>query len=194
MEGRLSVIVSLIGYRGTGKTTVGMLLAERLGWKCMDTDEQIQERAGCSIRQLFEQQGEAAFRDLESAVIAECVRGHRVVLSLGGGAILRSENRQRLSVAGPVVWLMAEPSVIRQRLQADPRSWTQRPALLAADSGPASSGSPAAADEIDRVLAERLPIYESCADVRVATDDKTPTEIVEAILAALDLQPERGLS
>ena len=191
------MIVSLIGYRGTGKTTVGMLLAERLGWRCIDTDEEIQQRAGCSIRQIFERQGETAFRDLESAVIADCVRSHRVVLSLGGGAVLRPENRQRIAVAGPVVWLMADPAVIRQRLNADPLSWAQRPSLLAADadeSGRASVTPPSSMDEVERVLSERLPIYDSCADVRVSTDDKAPAAIVDAIVAALDLQTGRGLS
>lgn len=185
------MIISLIGYRGTGKTTVGHLLAERLGWTCVDTDAQIQQRTGRSIRSIFESEGESTFRDLESAEIAYWARQHRIVLSLGGGAILRAENRQQLAVAGPVVWLTAEPATIRGRLHADPASWAQRPALLDNQQG-AHPSSPL--DEIERVLSERLPHYQSCADLTFATEKHSPAELADAILAALDLRPERGLS
>lgn len=185
------MIISLVGYRGTGKTTVGLLLAERLGWTCVDTDAQIQQRTGRSIRSIFESDGESAFRDLETAEIGYWARQHRIVLSLGGGAILRVENRQQLSVAGPVVWLTAQPDTIRKRLHADPASWSQRPSLLANQATP---GANAVLDEIEQVLNERIPLYQSCADLTLATEDRSPAELADAIVAALDLRPERGLS
>ena len=93
----------LIGLRGTGKSTVGRVLAGRLEWPCFDTDTLVQERAGMSIRALFEQQGEAAFRRLESEVVQECAGQDRVVIASGGGAILNSENVAALKQDGFVV-------------------------------------------------------------------------------------------
>ena len=90
------MIISLIGYRATGKTTVAMLLAERLGWTCVDTDDEIQRLAGVSIQSIFETSCEPVFRDYESRVIAELTRRHKLVLSLGGGAVMRDENRRAI--------------------------------------------------------------------------------------------------
>src|SRR5688500_16237666 len=95
----------LIGYRGTGKTTVARLLAERLGWPWLDADDEIERRAGKSIAEIFADGGEAGFRDLESHVLAEIVHRDRHVLALGGGAILRAENRAMIKQSSTVVWL-----------------------------------------------------------------------------------------
>ena len=172
------MIISLIGYRGTGKTTVGMLLADRLGWACIDSDRQIQETVGKSIRQIFDEDGEAAFRDWESRVITELTRRHKLVLALGGGAVLRESNRRAIQVAGPVVWLSADARTIQERLQADPETFRQRPSLTGL--------SPV--DEVSRVLAERLPIYQQAADVTIETDAKSPKEIVDVIIERLELE------
>ncbi len=178
------MVISLIGYRATGKTTVGSLLAERLGWTCFDTDVQLQHWVGKSIREIFAEEGEAKFREYEAQVVRDLARRHKVVLALGGGAVLRPENRQAIRVAGPVVWLTAEPATIQARLADDPETQRLRP--------PLSTGS--AVDEVQRVLAERLPIYQACADCVVNTDGKSPRELVDAILAELDLTPGRDLS
>lgn len=175
------MIVSLIGYRATGKTTVGHLLSERLGWSFVDTDEQIQQDVGKSIRQIFELDGEDVFRQYETQVIRRLVRRHKLVLSLGGGAVLLPENRQLIGGAGPVIWLTAQPATIRARLLDDPQTQFTRPTL--------TSGS--AAEEVERVLAERMPIYEACADRTVAVDTRTPREIVDTIMAELELLPEK---
>src|SRR5262245_31375942 len=119
----------LIGYRGTGKSTVAHLLAERLGWRSVDSDERIEELAGCSIADIFASQGEGAFRDLESQVVAELAAGDQTVLSLGGGAVLRPENRATLAAAGPMVWLTASPETLWGRIQADPETAARRPNL-----------------------------------------------------------------
>ncbi len=98
--------------------------------------------------------------------------------------MLDPENRKALSIAGPLVWLVASPATIRQRLASDPQTDAMRPAL---------SGL-SASDEIEEVLRQRQHIYQACADLQVDTEGRSPGEIVDAILAALDLTPERKLS
>ena len=93
----------LIGYRGSGKTTVARRVAERLGWKWLDADVELERRAGQSIKQIFADSGEAAFRDLESAVVKDLARLEGHVIALGGGAVMREENRAALSGRGQVV-------------------------------------------------------------------------------------------
>ena len=177
------MLIALTGYRGTGKTTVGQLLAERLGWRCVDTDAEIEALAGQSIRQLFDNDEEERFRDLESQVIHHLTRQHKLVLALGGGAVLREDNRQALSVAGPVVWLRAAPDTIFRRICDDPISTQQRPNLT----------QQGGLSEIEQLLKERLPIYESCADCTIDTDEMTPAQIADAILDALDIPPQANL-
>lgn len=174
------MLISLTGYRGTGKTTVGQLLAERLGWRCVDTDAEVEALVGRPIRQIFTDEGEERFRELESQVISQMTRQHKLILALGGGAVLRPENRTALQVAGPVVWLRATPETVFERIADDPLSCDQRPNLTAAGGF----------DEVKHVLAERLPIYESCSDCAVDTDGRAPRDIVDAILDALDITPQ----
>src|SRR5262245_20417230 len=121
--------IILIGYRGTGKTTVAQLLAGRLGWEAIDADRVLEARYGRSIREIFAEEGEAGFRDKEAAVLEESCRGQRAVLASGGGVVLRPENRQRVTAAGFVVWLTADPETIWQRLQGDQSTADRRPAL-----------------------------------------------------------------
>jgi len=170
------VIISLIGYRATGKTTVGSMLAESLGWHWVDTDVEIQRVAGMSIRAIFDNFGEAKFREMESQVIRDLLRRHKLVLSLGGGAILAEDNRLAIKTAGAVVWLTAPLVTIRHRLNSDPATLEQRPALTQAG----------AADEIETVLAERKPLYEDCADLTLSTETLTPKQLVDEIVEFLD--------
>ncbi|MFO1021301.1 MAG: shikimate kinase [Planctomycetales bacterium] len=102
----------LIGYRGSGKTSVGRELSRRLGWPCIDADDLIEARAGCSIREMFETRGEPYFRDLEEEVVAEILRGNSQIISPGGGAILRETTRARMRASGPVVWLQGSAEVL----------------------------------------------------------------------------------
>ena len=164
--------ISLIGFRGTGKTTVGKLLAQRIGFLCVDTDEVIEQRSGRSITELFEQRGEAEFRDIESEVIAELTAKTGRVLSLGGGAILREANRERIRACGPVVWLRANVVTIAQRMDLDPTTAARRPNLT-------SAGGTA---EIEDLLRERLPLYEACASLAIDTDHRSPEELVDSIV------------
>jgi len=162
----------LIGARGSGKTVVGRALAARLGRPFVDTDERIEQRAGCTIMEIFGGAGEGHFRELERAMIAEVTAGGGQVISVGGGAVLREDNRTRLHRAGRCVWLAAPPDVLAARLRSDPRSATLRPALTGAD--------PDA--EIRRVLAERVRYYQSLADDRIETTGLSVAQVVEAVV------------
>src|SRR3954447_21902345 len=100
----------LIGYRGSGKSTVGRLLAERLGWAFVDADEELEIRAGRSIADIFTTDGEPAFRALESAVLRELASRDRHVIACGGGVVLRDDHRRLLRTGGHCVWLTGDPA------------------------------------------------------------------------------------
>jgi shikimate kinase len=165
----------LIGYRGTGKSTVARHLAERLGYDSVDADEEIERRAGKSIAAIFADDGEASFRDLESRLVVELAHLRRTVVALGGGAVLREANRMAIRAAGPVVWLMAPVDVIVARLAADPATTGRRPNLT----------NRGGREEIETVLAERTPIYRQCATLTVDTNGKTCAQVADEIAANL---------
>jgi shikimate kinase len=161
----------LTGYRGSGKSTVARLLAQRLGWTWLDADVVLEQRSGRTIREIFAEQGEPAFRDLEAALLAELCACPRHVIATGGGVILRADNRQRMKQAGRIVWLTAEPGVLWQRLLEDAATSLRRPDL--------SVGGLA---EIEDLLRVRQPLYEACADWIVDTTQRSPDEVVDMIL------------
>ncbi len=167
--------IALIGYRGTGKTAVAQQLALRLGWDWIDADVELELRAGKSIAAMFADDGEPAFRDLETAVLADLIERPRTVLALGGGVVLRAENRELLRRAGSVIWLKAEPETIERRIAEDASTAARRPNLTAA-------GGIA---EIRQLLAEREPFYEACARVQVDTEGKPPADVAAEILDAV---------
>src|SRR5262245_14443378 len=106
----------LIGYRGSGKSAVARALSRRWNCACIDADEELERRAGKTIRQIFQDDGEADFRDRESAVLADLARRHDVVVATGGGVVLRPENRKLLR-RGRVVWLTAPAETLWRRMQ-----------------------------------------------------------------------------
>lgn len=167
--------LALIGYRGTGKTTVAQLLAAHLGWPWCDADVEVETRAGKSIKQIFADEGESAFRDREQTIVAELTARDRWVLALGGGAILREPNRACLRGRCHVVWLTATPATLAARIAGDATTAERRPALLA-------GGGLA---EIATLLAAREPLYRDCADCIVSTEDRTPQSIAAEILGHL---------
>ncbi len=167
--------IFMIGYRGTGKSTVARALAELLGFDCVDADDLIEERAGKSIAAIFADDGEAAFRDLESQVVRELAARLRTVVALGGGAVLREGNRIAIKAAGPVVWLIASVDSIAKRLAADETTAGRRPNLTA-------MGGRA---EIESLLAQRTPVYRDCATLVVDTEGKTAAQVADEIKAAL---------
>ncbi len=165
----------LIGYRGTGKTTVARRVAELLGLECFDADAEVEDRAGKSIKRIFEDDGEPAFRDLEVQVIADLVLRGDVVLSLGGGAVMREETRRAIA-AGTVVWLTARPETILTRMVEDTNTTEQRPNLT-------TSGGLA---EITSLLSHREPVYRACADFTVETDAKSAEQVAQEIVCLVE--------
>jgi shikimate kinase len=167
--------IVLIGYRCTGKTTTGRLLAARLGWPLVDTDTVIQERAGRTIKEIVAAGGWPEFRRREREVIADLAAGTGQVISAGGGAVLDEENRKRLRAGGRVILLSATPETLWQRMKADPKTAAERPNLT--DSGGIA--------EIEKVLAERRPIYQAACHYEVPADRLDPEKVADRILAWL---------
>jgi shikimate kinase len=176
-------MIVLIGYRGTGKTTVARLLAARLGWTWADLDDAIEQRAGKSIAAVFAEEGEPAFRDFEQRELARLVTREQLVLATGGGVVVRPENRELLQGVsqrgGRVVWLRASPETIHERMSRDGTTAARRPNLTAAGG----------LNEIIQVLRQRMPWYAQCADATLDTEDKTPEQAVDALCQLPTLQP-----
>jgi shikimate kinase len=160
-------VIVLVGFMGAGKTTVGRMLAAKLGLPFADSDEVIEERAGRPIRRIFAEDGEPAFRDLEHAVIAGLLAGPNMVLALGGGAAAHPVTRSLLAGV-PVVYLRVGYDEAMSRVAGD----TGRPMLARPD--------------VQSVYADRQALYASVATVTVDTDRRRPDEIVLAVLAGVD--------
>jgi shikimate kinase len=161
----------LIGYRGSGKTTVAAELARLLGWEWRDADDEIERRAGKTIKEIFASTGEQSFRDQEAAVVADLAELNRNVIALGGGAVLREESRQAIRGSGQVVWLQASPEILYQRIVGDASTAERRPNLTAA-------GGQA---EVERLLAIRAPVYAACADLTVDAGTVAPPGLARQI-------------
>jgi shikimate kinase len=168
----------LIGYRGSGKTTVAAALSEQLKWPWIDADAELEQRAGKTIKQIFADEGETAFRDLEGAVLKDFTKLDRHILALGGGVILRPENRELLLGRGKTVWLKASPEALFERISSDATTAERRPNLT-------GQGGLA---EIRTLLAERMPLYTAAADVTIDAEDKSPEGIAREIIAKLQLK------
>lgn len=164
--------IVLIGYRGTGKSTVGKRLAARLGRECLSTDAEIVTRAKRTIPEIVAQEGWEYFRDLESAVCRDLAGRDQLVIDTGGGAILRAQNVEALKKSGTLFWLTASVETIAKRIGGD----NQRPSL---------TGTKSFIEEIQDVLREREPRYQAAADHIIATDGRTIDQLVEALLALL---------
>jgi len=171
-------LLFLIGYRGSGKSIVARLLAERLGWKWCDADVVLEARHGRNVRQIFADEGEAGFRDKEALLLEELCKLQHHVIATGGGVILRPENRQRLRDSGQVVWLTADAQTLWRRLEEDATTGERRPVLTVGG-----------LTEIEELLRVREPWYRACAHKMVNTTGRSAADVVDAIFAIL---PERG--
>lgn len=163
--------IILIGFMGTGKTTVSHHLSHLLAMQEVDTDRLIAEREGMSIPELFRTRGEAYFRDCETKLLLELQQRHNLIVSCGGGMALRSENAAYMKQAGCVVLLTATPQTIYERVKDN----TNRPLL---------NGN-MNADYIENMLNERWDRYLAAADVIVETDGKTISEICADLIDRL---------
>lgn len=159
--------IVLTGFMGTGKTEVGRLLARRLGYKFIDADSIIEEEQKMPITEIFKRFGEPYFRDIESEVIKRLSEMEKVIISTGGGVVLREENMNNLRKKGIIICLMASPETIYERTKDD----TSRPLLQVKDP----------LQRIRELLNFRRPYYEK-ADIMIDTDGKTPEEVAEDII------------
>ena len=166
--------IYLTGYRGTGKTTVGQLISKGLGIDCLDLDDVIEMEAGMTIREVFDQGGESLFRELETVALKRVAADDVAprVISLGGGAILRQENRDVIGQTGVCIWLTASAETIAARIIADETTGARRPSL--------TSLSPA--EEIEKLLADREPLYRDAADLTLSTDSKSPEQLSREVI------------
>jgi shikimate kinase len=164
----------LIGYRGTGKSSVAAQLAPRLGLDVVHLDAEIERRAGRSIPAIVAELGWPGFRDLEEAVVRDGAARQGVILDCGGGVVEREANFDVLRRCGPVVWLRASVAVIVQRIAGD----SQRPSL---------TGTQSFTDEVAEVLARRTPLYQRLAHYEVDTDRRSIDQITQDIVRMLDL-------
>ncbi|MBI3996574.1 MAG: shikimate kinase [Candidatus Omnitrophica bacterium] len=161
--------VILIGFMGTGKTTVGKRLAKRLGWEFVDVDQLIEARAKIPIARIFAERGEPVFRRMERRCIGRVIHGHHQVIATGGGAVVDPQNRARLRASGLVVCLTARPAVILSRVGRKP---AMRPMLEKSHANPLS--------RIRSLMQERAAAYAK-ADLTIDTSGLSVDETVERI-------------
>jgi shikimate kinase len=160
--------ILLVGMMGAGKTTTGKLVAQKLGWDYVDSDEEVEKETGLTVPELFDRDGEAAFRNAETRALRRgCASTLPVVVSVAGGAVLRAENRALLQASGRVVWLRARPETLATRVG----DGAGRP-LLHGDAG-------AALRALDAV---RRPLYAEVADETIDVDDLGPDEVAARIV------------
>jgi shikimate kinase len=166
----------LIGYRGTGKSTVAQLLAKKLGMAVISLDQEIVRQAGRSIPAIVAEHGWPYFRDLESEVTQRVAQHDHLIVDAGGGVILRKENVEHLQRNGRLFWLRAAVPVIVARIE----SGTERPALTERKSF---------TEEVEEVLRERTPLYDAAADYRIDTDHITAEQAADEVARLYAAQP-----
>ena len=170
--------IALIGFMGTGKTAVGEALAARLGKELVETDALVVEKAGMSIPEIFERDGEIAFREMEIAVIKEIAKKDNIIISCGGGVVLNKINIDRLRNKCIIINLEAAPSVIAERTAGN----DERPLLAVNDR----------IKEIKELLDYRRPFYERAADIEIDTSDLDIDAVVKKILGELEENAGNG--
>jgi len=167
--------IVLIGYRCSGKTAVGKILARELGMDFLDTDPLIEEKAGCSIETIIATKGWDHFREIEKGLIEEVSRGDNLVIATGGGVVMDKENVKNLKRNAWVVWLDGTPEVLKERMDKEQRSGKIRPSLTGADP----------LEEIREVLSIRKPLYEQAGHLMVDTSSLSAGETAVLIMKNL---------
>jgi shikimate kinase len=169
---RSAMNIVLIGYRGTGKSTIGRILAAKLGRQLLSTDNEVIRRVGKPIPAIVAAHGWEYFRDEETAVCLDLAGRDNLVIDTGGGAVLRQQNVDVLKRNGRLFWLTASVDTIAARIGSD----TQRPSL---------TGTKSHVEEIREVLNERMPKYAAAADHAIVTDGRSVEELTKTILQHL---------
>lgn len=163
----------LVGFMGSGKSSVGRILSSLTGFALVDTDTLVAQEAGQSISAIFKQHGEDHFRALETKVLQSLVGRIGLIVATGGGVITAEENRQLLPQIGPVVWLDASPEQLHQRVKH-----SKRP-LLQTDNPRRT---------LEELYRQREPLYREATTVRIDSGNLTHRQTAEAVLAALQQQ------
>lgn len=161
----------LVGYRGSGKTTLAKLLSDQLGLPWFDSDIEVETKEGVSIREIFDKHGETGFRDREVAAVERLSQLPTAIIALGGGAILRPKNRQTIQRTGCCVWLNAQPEELAKRIHGDVSTAQRRPALTGLSSF----------EEIVSLLARREPLYQEVSQLKVETDREPLHDIAKRV-------------
>ena len=169
------MFVTLIGYRGTGKSTIAPRLAAKLGFDWVDADVELENMTGRSIREIFANDGESTFRELERQTLVQLLKRDHLVLAAGGGAILNEATRRDFRTAGPVVWLQANVETIARRILRDGATTAHRPNLT----------NVGGIDEIRNLVAQREPWYRECATITVLAEGVPIDGLVQQILCQL---------
>jgi shikimate kinase len=167
--------IVLVGYRGTGKSAVGAIVAERLGMPCIAMDGKIVEKVGMSIPEFVEKHDWPAFRNVESEVARELSGVDNIVIDSGGGVIERPENIDALRTNGIIIWLKASVDAIVSRIEGG----TERPSL---------TGVKSFTDEVEEILDRRIPKYAAAAQHEVDTDDLTPEQVADRVVGFWERQ------
>lgn len=164
---------------GVGKSLAGRLVASRLGWPHVDTDDEVEQRTGSTVARVFAEQGEAGFRAAESRVLTEVLSGAvPAVVSVAGGAVLAAGNRRLIEDSGLVVWLRADLAVLAHRVEGG----GHRPLLEGGVHRPQLDSD--RKSRLARLYAERRPVYEALADVVIDVDQLGPDEVADQVVAA----------
>ncbi|MDD5712288.1 MAG: shikimate kinase [Smithellaceae bacterium] len=172
--------IVLIGYRCTGKTSVGKVIAKMNGIPFIDTDEMIEQAEGTSIRAMVEKKGWSYFREREREAVTALPKDRDNVIATGGGVVTDRENVCVLKKGGKIVWLVADGRTIAERMRRDPQSDERRPPL----------GDGGLYEEIASVLAQREPYYRAAADFSIDTDGKDVEVIAREVLALIAVKDD----
>jgi shikimate kinase len=172
-------MIILTGYRATGKSSIGSMLAKRLGYDFFDTDAELESALGCTIAEYVDQNGWPAFRSIEKELLRTLTGRKKAVIATGGGAIQHTKEWEVLRKNSRVIWLQADAETIRKRLAQDGATARQRPTLTGNGSGA----------EVEKMLQCRNPLYCKGSDLQVDTASLPPEEVVKTIIRKLDLKP-----
>lgn len=198
----------LIGPLGSGKSSVARQAARWLDRPLIAVDDEVQRTAGQTIAEIFQMRGEADFRDLEAKTLAQAVCSPAAVLDLGGGAILSESNRHLIRQTGKAVWLFADPAILWERVNSDPRSVMTRPPLLRssgqlrreitnltceANDALIAGPEPEGLAELRQVVLQREAIYAACADYEIDTGALSVEEIARRVVAWFSSVDKRSI-
>ncbi len=175
--------IYFIGYRASGKTTVGKNLAKMLNYKFLDTDQEIVWQSQLEIADIVKKYGWDFFRKKEKAIINSINPADNLIISLGGGAIIDSDNARTIKQNGTVIFLKTSPNIIKKRLLTDANTKKNRPSLSGADTQNSLHNN--TINEVDKILAKREPIYNNISNIIINTDNKQIEQIICEIIEYL---------